>query len=173
MPKNKNVVVSFKPFSAKQFKAFAKTAGIKTVSDDQKKVVNEMGEAGKTVDDIVKFLTPKAVVEKKLVVRDVGGNRLSTRAHAINSVLIAADKPMSAADIETAVHTSDLGKAYAKANGKQVGAIRNHLQALLVGTLVKNEAGKWSWVVNADEELLTKVEVQKARAEAIAAEAKK
>lgn len=86
---------------------------------------------------------------KVQVVRDAFGNRLATRAHAINAILLTADKALRASEIETLVQTSELGRAYALAHNKQIGAVRNHLQALLSLKLVTLDKGAWRAIEDA------------------------
>lgn len=110
---------------------------------------------------------------KVQVVRDAFGNRLSTRAHAINAVLFAAaDKGLKASEIETMVQTSELGRAYALANGKQIGGVRNHLQALLALKLVTLEKGVWTVVPEATKAQRLLERAAEAEALAKAAETK-
>jgi len=68
--------------------------------------------------------------------RDWGGNRPGTRAHCINSVLLAAQQrgelhKLSVGMIDTLCNEGAEGKAYFKRTGKEVGAISNHIQALI------------------------------------------
>jgi hypothetical protein len=123
---------------------------------------------------------PVTAPVKAQVDRDAFGNRRGTRAHAINAILFGAalandTKTLRLAEIENAVHASEEGRAYAKANNKQIGAIRNHLQSLLALKLVTLDKGAWRVVEGATkaQRLLVLAAEAEARAAQLAAEAPK
>jgi len=107
--------------------------------------------------------TAPVVVAKVAVWRDEFGNRKGTRAHVINEVLFAADKPLTATEVENFALASELGKAYAKEEGKQVGAVRNHLQALLVAGLVIHDGKKWRVLTDAEKKARDKAKADAAK----------
>ena len=84
---------------------------------------------------------------KKGTIRDAFGNKLGSRAHCINVVLMGLNRPIAPRELEGLVHASSEGKNYEKQNGYPVKAISNHMLYLLkTGHVVKNANGLWELV---------------------------
>jgi hypothetical protein len=80
-------------------------------------------------------------------IRDAFGNRLGSRAHCINIVLLGLNRPVAPRELEGLVHASPEGKSYEKQNGYPVKAISNHMLYLLTsGHVAKNANGLWELV---------------------------
>jgi hypothetical protein len=91
--------------------------------------------------------TPAPTTKKPGAIRDAFGNRLGSRAHCINVVLMGLNRPVAPRELEGLVHASPEGKNYEKQNGYPVKAISNHMLYLLTtGHVAKNANGLWELV---------------------------
>lgn len=76
--------------------------------------------------------------------KDAFGNRLNTRAHVINVVLLRMPETFTTAEITKAVHESKEGLEYKAQTGQEVKAISNHLLYLYTAGHLAHDGRKWT-----------------------------
>lgn len=86
---------------------------------------------------------PAPSPKRKSSLRDAFGNRLNTRSHIVNLVVMRMTKPLTTRQIEDAANASDEGKQYNALTGADgIGAVRRHIDYLLErGAIIESPEG--------------------------------